>query len=593
MEYLPDTSVIVDGRFTKFIKKLKSEDRIIFSEEMLSEIEHQANENRSTGFAALDELKKIKKIAGEKGIEILFMGKRPSEWQMKNGKSGEIDNIIRNLAWESNAVLVTGDRIQKDIAEIKGIRSEYLPAQQENASNIEDFFEENTISVHIKAGTNVRRKDGLPGEVKVIKTERIVNEIEASAIANNIIRRAGNEPNSFIEMDMAGATVVQLNLFRIVISRAPFSKGTEITAVRPIKKTEIEDYDLDPAIIEHMKNGSSGVIVAGAPGAGKSTFVQAMANFLSRNGMIVKTMERPRDLQVDSEITQYTGLEGSMEKTGDILLLVRNDYTIFDEMRVTSDFKVYADLRLAGVGMIGVVHATRAIDALQRFIGRIELGMIPQVVDTILFIKNGAVEKILKIEQKVKVPEGMVQDDLARPVIVVTDFSSNTPLYEAYTFGEQIVVVPVQGSSEDGIDRGQKVRDYISRHLNTDDIDVTMHGKRRAKVTVPESLRPKLIGKRGSNISEIEKSLGISIDVDTLADGRKRDVHIEAKNKILYLYCGVENSLVNIYVDDMMILQGRTSSKGIIRIKIDSENGQNIQKAMKSGKKISFSEIVE
>ena len=593
MDYIPDTSVIVDGRFTKFIRTLK-EGRVVFSEAMLSEVEHQANENRATGFAALDELKKIRNIAVEKNIEILFAGKRPTDWQMRNGKSGEIDEIIRNLAWESESTLVTGDVIQKDIAEIKGINNIYLPAQTEKASNIEDFFEENTISVHLKAGTHVRRKDGFPGSVNVVTTDRVIGPLEADAIANNIIRRAGNEPGSFIEMDSSGATVVQLKTYRIVITRTPFSTATEITAVRPIKKTTLADYSLDPSIIDHVRSGSAGILVAGSPGAGKSTFVQAMANFLSREGMIVKTMERPRDLQVDPEITQYTGLEGSMERTGNILLLVRNDYTIFDEMRVTADFKVYADLRLAGVGMIGVVHATKAIDALQRFIGRIELGMIPQVVDTILFIRDGNIGSILKIEQKVKVPEGMTQDDLARPVIVVTDWIGSRPLYEVYSFGEQIVVVPIEEEDSSSAELArEKVKNYLSEHLKTDDIEVKMHGKRRAKVTVPESMRPKLIGRRGSNISEIEKNLGISIDVDTQDDNRKREVYIEAKNKILYLYCGVDNQLVNIYVDDMMILQGRTSSKGIIRIKIDSDNGQNIQKAVKSGKKISFSGVSE
>lgn len=98
------------------------------------------------------------------------------------------------------------------------------------------------------------------------------------------------------------------------------------------------------------------------------------------------------------EITQYTSLEGDMAKTGDILLLVRPDFTVFDEMRVTNDFKIYADMRLAGVGMVGVVHATKPIDAIQRFIGRIELGIIPQLIDTIIFIKNGEVNQVLDLE---------------------------------------------------------------------------------------------------------------------------------------------------------------------------------------------------
>ena len=110
------------------------------------------------------------------------------------------------------------------------------------------------------------------------------------------------------------------------------------------------------------------------PGAGKSTFAQAVGEFLVDNDFAVKTMEKPRDLQVGPEITQYTELDGRMEKTADSLLMVRPDYTIYDEVRKTDDFEVFADMRLAGVGMIGVVHATRAIDALQRLVGRVRPG---------------------------------------------------------------------------------------------------------------------------------------------------------------------------------------------------------------------------
>src|SRR5665648_618239 len=102
-------------------------------------------------------------------------------------------------------------------------------------------------------------------------------------------------------------------------------------------------------------------------------------------------MESPRDLQVRREITQYAPLDGSMRNTADILLLVRPDYTIYDEVRKSEDFHVFADLRLAGVGMIGVMHASRAIDAVQRLIGRIDIGLISQVIDTVIFIENGEV----------------------------------------------------------------------------------------------------------------------------------------------------------------------------------------------------------
>ena len=65
-------------------------------------------------------------------------------------------------------------------------------------------------------------------------------------------------------------------------------------------------------------------------------------------------------------ITQLAISHGSSEKC-DILLLSRPDYTIFDEIRNTKDFELFADLRLSGVGMVGVLHATKAVDAIQRF----------------------------------------------------------------------------------------------------------------------------------------------------------------------------------------------------------------------------------
>jgi hypothetical protein len=43
----------------------------------------------------------------------------------------------------------------------------------------------------------------------------------------------------------------------------------------------------------------------------------------------------------------------------------------------------------------------------------------------------------------VKVPTGMTEADLARPLVEVRDFESGAVEYEIYTFGEENVVVPV------------------------------------------------------------------------------------------------------------------------------------------------------
>ena len=155
-----------------------------------------------------------------------------------------------------------------------------------------------------------------------------------------------------------------------------------------------------------------------------------MADFYSERGRVVKTFESPRDLQVKQGITQYTKLDGSFENSADILLLVRPDYTIFDEVRRREDFDIFADLRLTGVGMVGVVHANSPIDAIQRFLGKVELGIIPSILDTVIFVKDGGIEKVYELELKVRVPSGMVEADLARPVVEVRNFETKSLEYE-------------------------------------------------------------------------------------------------------------------------------------------------------------------
>ena len=168
-----------------------------------------------------------------------------------------------------------------------------------------------------------------------------------------------------------------------------------------------------------------------------------MAELYVSHGKIVKTFESPRDLQVPDEVTQYAPLEGSFERAVDILLLVRPDFTIFDEIRRRQDFQIFADLKLAGVGMIGVVHAeypNRCGTTLHR---QNRTGDDPQILDTIIFVESGIVKKIYEISLSVRVPFGMTEDDLARPIVEVKDFASGLVEYEIYTYGEENIVVPV------------------------------------------------------------------------------------------------------------------------------------------------------
>ncbi|UWG46909.1 ATPase (PilT family) [Halanaeroarchaeum sp. HSR-CO] len=525
MKIVPDTSVVVDGRISeKVVDGEYAGATIYLPEAVIGEIESQANRGRDIGWDGIEELQRLADLDADGEIEVEYVGGRASEAEIQRASEGAIDAVIREVAVEYDATFVTSDIVQAEVGRGKGLTVEYLePKDRERGRlGIEDFFDDTTMSVHLKVGVVPMAKRG---DVGNISYEAIGDEpLDADRLkefASEIIDTGKRGEDAFIELREEGMIIAQIRDMRIAIAEPPFSDGIEITAVRPIVKTTMDDYDHVEELQSRLKERDRGVLVAGAPGAGKSTFAQAVAEFLDDAGNVVKTMEKPRDLQVGPEITQYTELAGTMEKTADSLLMVRPDYTIYDEVRKTDDFEVFADMRLAGVGMVGVVHATRPIDALQRLVGRVELGMIPQIVDTVVFIEAGQVQTIYDVVTEVKVPEGLMEQDLARPVIVVRDFETQRPAYEIYTFNRQVVTVPLEetgdATEESGVDRLAK--NEVEREIQAatrGPVEVEIRNPNQAVVYVSEDDISHVIGKGGGRISDIEDRLGITIDVRTL-----------------------------------------------------------------------------
>jgi ATPase len=530
MNIVPDTSVVIDGRVSEHVESGDFADATIYvPEAVVGELESQANDGRDSGWAGLEELQRLATLADEGTIELAYVGRRPEAVEKRDAGEGEIDALIRDTATEYDATLFTSDIVQSEVATAKGIGIEYVEPKTEDTEvgelSIEDFFDETTMSVHLKTGVAPMAKRGELGDMHYEEIrDDPSTEKQLKEWGQEIRNAARASPDGFIELEEPGMSIVQFRDMRIAIASPPFADGHEITAVRPIAKTDLDDYEFADELRERLTDHQRGVLISGAPGAGKSTFAQAVAEFLADADFAVKTMEKPRDLQVGPNITQYTELGGEMAKTADSLLMVRPDYTIYDEVRKTEDFEVFADMRLAGVGMIGVVHATRAIDALQRLVGRVELGMIPQVVDTVVYIEAGEVVKVYDVTTEVKVPEGLMEEDLARPVIMIRDFETGRPEYEIYTFNRQVVTVPLnedEGGSkqESGVDRiaKQEVEREI-RSVAHGHVEVELRGPNTAVVWVEDDDISQVIGKGGGRISDIENRLGIDIDVRTFSE---------------------------------------------------------------------------
>ncbi|MCC7550510.1 MAG: PINc/VapC family ATPase [Methanobacterium sp.] len=610
MRIVPDTSVIVDGRITRIVQEEDYKGcEVIVSEAVVSELENQANKGRDSGYNGLEELKNLQKLHGEGKIHLSYVGRRPTLEEISLARGGEIDAMIRDTAGENKATLITSDKVQREVAEAQGLNAVYLKPEMLDYGDIQvtKYFDKNTMSVHLKENVVPMAKKGKPGNIKLVKIRsKPLTRGQIEYMSREIVERAKSDFKSFIEIEREGATVVQFREYRISIAKPPFSDGMEITIVRPVAKVSMDSYRLPNKLVDRLTTSAKGILIAGPPGAGKTTFAQASAEFYQNLGAIVKTMESPRDLQVGDEITQYAPLEKDMSKTADILLLVRPDYTIYDELRKTKDFRIFADMRLAGVGMIGVVHATRPIDAIQRIISRVELGMIPSIVDTTIYIDEGRVAAIYDIKLTVKVPSGMLEADLSRPVIEIRDFETGDLVHEIYTYGEQTIVMDV-GQTQIKKTPIQKMaeREIIKevKKIVPGRVEVDMKSDRRATVWVDEDSIPKLIGKRGKTIDELEGKVGIGIGVESLnAKNKERksqknrsdipellpveytpvDVELAGNYVILNFSKDVVGTPFDILVDEDYLFTATVGKKGTIKIKKDIELAEIILNAQRS-----------
>ncbi len=602
---IPDTSAVIIGAVSELIENSDLDyPEIIVPEAVVCELEHQANDNRSEGRRGLKELQKLQKLQYEGEISVSFKGRRPTNYDIKYAKSGEIDSIIRDLARSEMGTLLTNDKVQAETAKAQGIPVYYYKQEYiEKPLSIESFFDENTMSIHLKENVVPMAKKGTPGHIDFeILNEKRYSYKELKEIVDEILDKAKSDPKTYLESEKEGSFVVQSREYRISIAYPPFSEALEITIVRPVANISLDEYHLSEKLLDRIRTSAEGILISGSPGAGKSTFVQAIAKYYSSKlNKVVKTMESPRDLQLPDEITQYAPLEGSMENTADVLLLVRPDYTIYDELRKNTDFSIFADMRLAGVGMIGVVHATRPIDAIQRIASRVELGVIPSIVDTSIYIEDGKVTSVYETKMTVKVPTGMKEADLARPVIEVRDFETGELKNEIYTYGEQTIVMDmdlVNGSSQEdnyksSVDKIaekeilRKIKKLLPKKAK---VEVEVISPERANIYIPDEFVPKIIGKNGKRIAEIEENIGISLGVEVIEDKPVNkapfEVDIVHTKKQLILDLGKENGggkNFDIFINNDYLLTATTSKKGEIKIKRGIELSDIIIEAIEMG----------
>ena len=591
---------------------------IIIPEAVVAELEAQANQGREIGFSGLTELQALCRMADEGVVELTFTGVRPTLEQVKLASGGEIDALIRNAAIEHDAKFITSDIVQAEVAKAKGLDVLYLRPQIEGFTplGIDRFFDEHTITVYLKERVPPMARKGSVKEMQLVRIrDQPATDYELRGLAQEILERAKRDPDGFIEIEKRGVTVVQIGSMRIAIARRPFSDGMEITAVRPIADVNLESFSKAPVIKNRIMGGKRGLLIAGPPGSGKTTLAQSIATYLALHGFIVKTMEAPRELQVPDHITQYTSLEGSMENTADVLLLVRPDFVIFDELRKNEDFRVFADMRLAGIGMVGVVHAVGPHDALQRFSDRIDFGVLPQIVNTIIFVDKGEITNVYDVSFTIKVPEGMASEINLRPVTTVSDYESGELLFEIFKYDSETIVMPVMRPvaalpplkppvmvKEPAENTAWKILERdIQREIGryTDGyVDVHMLSDTKAVVYIEDKDVPAAIGKGGKNIAGIVNKVGTGIDIRPRSELEKQPaapppeeelqlgggVRIRMDKKQLAIICPEQaGKIVDVFAGKEYLFTATVNDSGEIHLAKNSSIAQEMIRRFNEG----------
>lgn len=137
--YVLDTSAIIKKIPSKLIMK-GIRGTFIIHNAVVAELEHLANLGQEEGFNGLEELGKLQGLKRKYKFYISFQGKRPSPAQIRYAKFGEIDALVRELAYKNKAILITADYVQAKSALAYGVRVRFIPTKKAKPTPKRRFF---------------------------------------------------------------------------------------------------------------------------------------------------------------------------------------------------------------------------------------------------------------------------------------------------------------------------------------------------------------------------------------------------------------------------------------------------------------------
>jgi len=178
------------------------------------------------------------------------------------------------------------------------------------------------------------------------------------------------------------------------------------------------------------------------------------------------------------------------------------------------------------------------------------------------------------------------------PVVEIRDFESNALEYEIYSYGEETTVVPVTIKKSSPLEKlaAIQVENMIKRIAS--DAEVEMVSEHKVNVYVPEDEIARVIGKNGETIKELEKRLGMSINVESLQEESEegKEVHYDVAETKKTVIFNVESSLIGKmvtgYSGNMYLFSTTVGKHGEVRINKKGKLGKNITALLDKGQRV-------
>ena len=275
---MSDTSVLVNGQIG--VRAEAGELRnceVIVPQVVVDELYSLAEQHRRQGWAGLETLREISE--GD-AITVTIHGNHAAPED-----AGRVAGMVVDTAKRLRATLYTSDRLQQLAAQAEGVDATLLRSEvrREDLGFVQ-YFDSDTMSVHLKEGMPPAAKRGGPGSfIMVTLDDQTLERADLERMADRIAD-AGRGKGGMIEIEKPGALVVQYEDYRIAVTRPPFSESVEITVVHPLVQMSLDDYDLSEELMERLLGGRRRYSHRRPAGLGQVHLGIGLGRFLQRTG---------------------------------------------------------------------------------------------------------------------------------------------------------------------------------------------------------------------------------------------------------------------------------------------------------------------